>query len=395
MAAQPETPVYDASVYQWEITDPVQGGVGGVANNPVLSLANRTAYLKQRLDSLATGVLIPPGVAPLNNANFTGSTTAPNVADGDDSTLIANTHFVQRRDHGYMVVTTTGGTTVLTQPIWGVGMILIQGTLTSNAIIVFPSTATGKWLVWNQTTGAFSVSLTIVGQNLATAVRPVQGNGALIWSDGANIRRQDNQLTGTGEVFSADLAPTGVTSSGYNKANIVVGTDGRITSATNGSVSNAEVLAALGFTPVQQGGGAFQLANKVFMGWDGIHLRGQVDVTDMGRFAMVNDFALQTAGTNTFRMDFASKSTSTGNMFFQMFGGGAVTTGSGSPETTFVTMPWAFPNAFVGAIGSYLGNTPPLNSPLAVQPASLTQVGLTVTSASPATLGCVILAFGF
>ena len=40
----------------------------------------------------------------------------------------------------------------------------------------------------------------------------------------------------------------------------------------------------LGFTPVQQGGGAYQAASKVYVGWDGGGLRAQVDGTDLGRF---------------------------------------------------------------------------------------------------------------
>ena len=39
---------------------------------------------------------------------------------------------------------------------------------------------------------------------------------------------------------------------------------------------------ALGFTPVQQGGGAYQLSNKVYIGWDNAGLRAQVDATDLG-----------------------------------------------------------------------------------------------------------------
>lgn len=42
----------------------------------------------------------------------------------------------------------------------------------------------------------------------------------------------------------------------------------------------------LGFTPVQQGGGNAQLANKVYMGWDGSGTRIQIDASDMGRIAM-------------------------------------------------------------------------------------------------------------
>ena len=41
--------------------------------------------------------------------------------------------------------------------------------------------------------------------------------------------------------------------------------------------------AALGFTPVQQGGGANQRPNKVYLGWDGGAVRMQVDNTDMGQ----------------------------------------------------------------------------------------------------------------
>lgn len=40
----------------------------------------------------------------------------------------------------------------------------------------------------------------------------------------------------------------------------------------------------LGYTPVQQGGGAGQGTNKVYIGWAGGTLRGQVDATDLGSF---------------------------------------------------------------------------------------------------------------
>ncbi|MFD1691558.1 hypothetical protein ACFSHR_08415 [Azotobacter chroococcum] len=40
---------------------------------------------------------------------------------------------------------------------------------------------------------------------------------------------------------------------------------------------------ALGFTPVRQGGGAYQLTNVVYIGFDGSALRAQVDATDLGQ----------------------------------------------------------------------------------------------------------------
>lgn len=54
MANLPETPVWEEGIYQLETTDPVQGGPDGVDNLPNKQLANRTAYLKGRLDKLET-----------------------------------------------------------------------------------------------------------------------------------------------------------------------------------------------------------------------------------------------------------------------------------------------------------------------------------------------------
>jgi hypothetical protein len=43
-----------------------------------------------------------------------------------------------------------------------------------------------------------------------------------------------------------------------------------------------EIPAALGFTPVQQGGGAGQGTNKLYIGWSASNLLLQVDVTNFG-----------------------------------------------------------------------------------------------------------------
>lgn len=40
----------------------------------------------------------------------------------------------------------------------------------------------------------------------------------------------------------------------------------------------------LGYTPVQQSGGAYQAGNKIYIGWDGSRIRGQVDGYDQGQF---------------------------------------------------------------------------------------------------------------
>lgn len=54
MANLPESAVYDAGIYQLETTDPVQGGVAGKSNAPLINLANRTKYLKDQVDLLAS-----------------------------------------------------------------------------------------------------------------------------------------------------------------------------------------------------------------------------------------------------------------------------------------------------------------------------------------------------
>jgi hypothetical protein len=50
-----------------------------------------------------------------------------------------------------------------------------------------------------------------------------------------------------------------------------------------GNFNPASYQPALGYTPVQQGGGAYQYNSKVYIGWDGTGLRAQVDATDLGR----------------------------------------------------------------------------------------------------------------
>ena len=48
--------------------------------------------------------------------------------------------------------------------------------------------------------------------------------------------------------------------------------------------------AALGYVPVQQGGGTGQLGNKVYIGWDGSKLKAQVDAVDLGRLLTESDY---------------------------------------------------------------------------------------------------------
>jgi len=66
---------------------------------------------------------------------------------------------------------------------------------------------------------------------------------------------------------------------------ITIGSAGKsVNGSANVSWSLAEIgaQAALGFTPVQQGGGAGQGTNKTYIGWLGSNLGLQIDTTDFG-----------------------------------------------------------------------------------------------------------------
>lgn len=47
-----EEAVWEEGVYQLETTDPVKGGAGGISNRQAEQLANRTVYLKLKIDEL-------------------------------------------------------------------------------------------------------------------------------------------------------------------------------------------------------------------------------------------------------------------------------------------------------------------------------------------------------
>lgn len=133
MAFLNETETYEAGIYQFDITDPVVGGPDGVDNLPSKQLANRTKWLKAKIDSILsmsfihTAIEENPGgtdefgywdsfaqtlrrvsltnliatfrttldtvYAVLASPAFTGTPTAPTAAAGTNTTQIANTAF--------------------------------------------------------------------------------------------------------------------------------------------------------------------------------------------------------------------------------------------------------------------------------------------------------------
>ena len=65
MANVPEISNFDSGIYQLEITDPVEGGSGGISNAQAKGLANRTKWLYDQIIALFR-------FAPKNLGWFTG-----------------------------------------------------------------------------------------------------------------------------------------------------------------------------------------------------------------------------------------------------------------------------------------------------------------------------------
>ncbi|HEX7906751.1 MAG TPA: hypothetical protein VF534_01480 [Paraburkholderia sp.] len=199
MAFQPEVVSYDTGVYQLEVADPVDGGVGAVSNKPLLNLANRTAYLYQHVTNLENGTTIPPTVAPLNNANLTGTPTAPTPALGDSSTKISTTAFVQGTVNGLASVNVAGGANVTLSAVQaGNGILVFTGALTANIAVIVPN-STKTMIVENLTSGAFTLTVKTAA---GTGIAVTQGKTQEVFCDGTNVLLSSSDfvnmaLTGT------------------------------------------------------------------------------------------------------------------------------------------------------------------------------------------------------
>ena len=242
MPNQPETPSYDAGVYQLQSTDPVQGNTGsnggGISNAPLLNLANRTAYLKQHMDNIENGSTLPGAAAPIASPNFTGTPTAPTPAAGDNSAKIATTAFVDTAIFGVATVNVAGGSNVtLTPAQYGCGIIILTGVITANFNLIFPTG--GKWIVENTTTGAFNITCKTAG---GTGVVVPQGFSVTLYSDGTNIIQIEvGPTTGTGSyVLSSGAALTGASLLGQTT----------ISSAVTGTFSQPSAVSGTWYTAI-------------------------------------------------------------------------------------------------------------------------------------------------
>lgn len=94
---------------------------------------------------------------------------------------------------GAYALTTTGGTKTPDPSLLGVTTILVSGALTSNATIVLPLTAGARWIIQNNTTGSYT--LTVQGATGA-GVAITQGSALTVFTDGTSYFAASSNLSG-------------------------------------------------------------------------------------------------------------------------------------------------------------------------------------------------------
>ena len=181
------------------------------------------------LNTVARGDHVHPtdtSRAPLASPALTGTPTTPTAADGTNTAQIASTAFVQSAVGGYLSKSVTGGTVTLSDLEASNPVIGFSGTLTSNLVVVVPTTVKRLWAIYNATGGAFTLTVkTATGSGVTVA----QGKRNLVYTDGTNVYDGFNDF----ENIALTGAPTAPTAAvGTNTTQI----------ATTGFV-NAEIAA--------------------------------------------------------------------------------------------------------------------------------------------------------
>ena len=165
----------------------------------------------------------------------------------------------------------------------GNGNRLFQIMVSGNGIYWRTSISGGTtWEIWNQVLTGNKIGDGIRNTNGIISVPEYEGaTASTAGTSGlvppATAGQQESFLTGGGEYKPA-----------LTKISDSVSLADSTTAASAKAVKAAYDLAngkqaALGFTPVQQGGGANQYASKIYLGWDGGAVRVQVDDSDIGQ----------------------------------------------------------------------------------------------------------------
>ena len=163
-------------------------------------------------------------------------------------------------------------------------------TISSNSILTISQMNLGNVYLYTDSTGSF---MGRTGLENGYHYFNFNGSDGNLYLDGnivlnaANYTSYTVTKTGSGAsgTWGINISGSAASANSVAWAN-VSGKPGFATVATSGNYNDLtnkpSIPAALGFTPVQQGGGSGQQANKIYIGWSGTQLKAQVDSTDMG-----------------------------------------------------------------------------------------------------------------
>jgi hypothetical protein len=151
---------------------------------------------------------------------------------------------------GSYAVSTTGGSTSLTQANVQAVYITVSGTLASNATLIFPSGISGFYIIYNGTTGAYTVTASSGGGGNSVAV--AQSTRAFVFSDGTNIYYADDTRL-TSYVSSLSFGSTGLTPSTATTGAITVAGTLGIGNGGTGATTFTQALINLGGLPLAGG----------------------------------------------------------------------------------------------------------------------------------------------
>ena len=183
------------------------------------------------------------------------------------------------------------------------------GTLTANVTYEIPSGVGGQWVVSNDATGPYTLSIGIAGYPYTLQIP--QGTKRTVYSAGNGIDFAESNA-GTVTSVAVSGGTTGLTTSGgpitSSGTITLAGTLALANGGTGATTAAGALTNIVGFTPVQQGGGTSMGTNKVYVGWNGIGLFAQVDTTSLGRI-VVNADATGATGTYSSTLLFAPGNT--------------------------------------------------------------------------------------
>lgn len=153
-------------------------------------------------------------------------------------------------------VVSASGTIALSLSQYQPRIIVLSGLLTAAVNYQFPAGVGGTWAAYNNTTGAFTATLSSAGAG--TSVILQQGFSTIVFSDGTNIRVASNTASGSVTSVAVSGGTTGLTTSGgpiTSSGTITLAGTLAVASGGTGASSQAGAQSALN-VPSASGGGA-------------------------------------------------------------------------------------------------------------------------------------------